>query len=402
VTGPARAAVGAVLLVLATLAAYAPALEAGFVWDDDDYVTANPLLHEPDGLRRIWLGQDVPSQYFPLTYTVLRVEYGLFGLEPFGYHLTNVLLHAANALLFVWALRRLAIPGAGLAGALFALHPVHVESVAWVTELKNVLSLHGFLWALHAWLSAVARAGAKRAAFYVLALVAHALALFAKTTACTFPAAQVLALWVGGRRLGARGWLALTPFVGMGLAMGLLTIRWEVEHQGTVPEVFSASFAERCLIATRALWFYLEKLVWPHPLLFSYPKFPVDVGEPSHYAWAVAWVAAVAGGVALWRRGVAAPLLALAWFVAMLSPLVGFIDLFTFRYAYTADHYVYVASLGPLALAARPRRSRRVGRASSRPASCGRGRSGCSRCSRCSPSSRRAPTRAARRSGATC
>jgi hypothetical protein len=123
------------------LAAYGPALRAGFIWDDDDYVTENPLLHTPDGFERIWLSMDAPSQYFPLVYTAFRIEYGLWGLDPFGYHLINVLFHAANALLLWLLLRRLDISGAWFAAAVFALHPVHVESVAWITERKNVMSL---------------------------------------------------------------------------------------------------------------------------------------------------------------------------------------------------------------------------------------------------------------------
>ena len=130
----------ALAIVAATLVAYLPALGAGFVWDDDDYVTRNPLLRHPDGLARIWFSADAPSQYFPLVYTTFRLEYALFGLEPFGYHLVNVCLHAANGLLAWRLLARLALPGAWLAGAIFALHPVHVESVAWISERKNLLS----------------------------------------------------------------------------------------------------------------------------------------------------------------------------------------------------------------------------------------------------------------------
>jgi hypothetical protein len=148
---PGSIALG-VLLVVGTILAYQPAWRAGFIWDDDDYVTNNPLLSAPDGLNRIWFSLDSPSQYFPLVYTAFRIEHALWGLNPAGYHWTNILLHAVNGLL-VWALlKRLALPGAWLAAAIFAWHPVQVESVAWVTELKNVLSLFFFLLSLLAWL----------------------------------------------------------------------------------------------------------------------------------------------------------------------------------------------------------------------------------------------------------
>src|SRR4051812_32483004 len=129
------------LLVAAVIMAYQPAWHAGFIWDDDKYITHNELLTAPDGLRRIWFSLDSPSQYFPLVYTMFRFERALWGLNPAPYHWVNILLHAANALLLWRLLKRLNVPGAWLAAAIFALHPVHVESVAWITERKNVTTL---------------------------------------------------------------------------------------------------------------------------------------------------------------------------------------------------------------------------------------------------------------------
>jgi len=153
------------------MAAYFPALNAGFIWDDDRYVTNNPLLTAPDGLRRIWFSLDSPSQYFPLTYTSFRIERALWGLRPFGYHLTNLLLHIANALLVWRLLARLNVPGALLAAGIFALHPVQAESVAWVTERKNLLMGFFFLLALIAWIAFVDERTRQRRRFYTLALV---------------------------------------------------------------------------------------------------------------------------------------------------------------------------------------------------------------------------------------
>jgi tetratricopeptide (TPR) repeat protein len=360
------------LIVAATAVAYAPALDAGFIWDDDDYVTQNPLLPAPDGLRRIWLSMDSPSQYFPLVYTSFRIEYALWGLDPFGYHLVNVLLHAANALLVWWVLVRLRAPGAWFAAAIFALHPVHVESVAWITERKNVLSLFFFLASLLAWMRFAERnAGAGRR-FYATSLACYALALFSKTTACTLPAAQLLVLWLRGERIRLRRVVQVVPFLLLGLLMGLVAVFWERFHQGTVGDRFSLSFIESTLVATRAVWFYLGKLAWPTQLTFSYPKFEIDPRDPLQYAWLVA------GGAllwALWRwrsRIGRAPFAAALFFVAMLSPMLGFIPLFTFFYTFVADHYQYTASIGPVALFAagaarglegRGAKVRRLGRA---------------------------------------
>src|SRR5262245_59858334 len=175
------------VLVALTVFAYQPAWNAGFIWDDDAYVTHNALLTAPDGLKRIWFSLDSPSQYFPLVYTTFRLEHALWGLNPVGYHWVNILLHAVNALLVWRLLSRLKVPGAWLAAGIFALHPVNVESVAWVSELKNVQSLFFSLLALLAWVGFVEHPERWRS--YGLAVLFYALALFSKTTACTLPAA---------------------------------------------------------------------------------------------------------------------------------------------------------------------------------------------------------------------
>src|SRR5207253_8415601 len=184
------------LLSGVTILACRPAWNGGFLWDDDAYVTNNDLLTAPDGLRRIWFSFDSPSQYFPLVYTMFRVDHTFWGLNPTGYHWVNLLLHVANALL-VWAvLARLKVPGAWLAGAIFALHPVQVESVAWITERKNVLMAFFFLLTLLAWIAFIDERTKRRWLFYGLALILYLLALSAKTTACTLPAALFLILWL--------------------------------------------------------------------------------------------------------------------------------------------------------------------------------------------------------------
>ena len=212
------------LLVVAVIAAYQPAWRAGFIWDDDNYVTHNPLLTASDGLRRIWFSTDSPSQYFPLVYTTFRFERSLWGLNASGFHWVNILLHAGNAVLVWQLLRRLRVPGAWLGAAIFALHPVQVESVAWITELKNVQSLFFFLLALLAWTHFTATPSPRTPdaspqtrllpwAWYALALVCHALALFSKTTACTLPAALLLMSWLKHEPIRLRRLIEIAPFV---------------------------------------------------------------------------------------------------------------------------------------------------------------------------------------------
>lgn len=340
------------LLVAATVLAYQPVWHAGFIWDDDVYITQNRLLSAPDGLWRIWFSKDSPSQYFPLIYTSFRLEHALWGFNPAGYHWVNLLLHAANALLVWRVLASLKVPGAWLAAALFSLHPVQVETVAWVTERKNILSLFFFLLALLGWLEFAGEPRAPRWRWYGLALVFYVLALLSKTTACTLPAALVLTLWLKKQPINLARVAQMAPFVGIGLAMGLFTMWWERYHIGTHGEVFALDGRERLLIASHGLWFYGSKLAWPVNLTFSYPRWDLQPGNPLAYGWLLAGLA-MCGLLYYYRRRLGrGPEVAVAFYIATLSPMLGFIMLFTFRYTFVADHYQYVACIGPLALAA--------------------------------------------------
>src|SRR5215468_8517541 len=221
------------ILAVVTIVAYQPAWNGGFIWDDDKYVTNNKLLTAPDGLRRIWFSLDAPSQYFPLVYTTFRIERAFWGLHPFGYHWINLFLHVANALLVWRVLLRLNVPGAWLAGAIFALHPVQVESVAWITERKNMLMGFFFLLTLLAWIVFIDGRTRRPWIFYCLALIFYALALSAKATACTLPAALLLIFWLQKKPVTIRRLIPIVPFVAFGVGMGLLAVWWERYHQGT-------------------------------------------------------------------------------------------------------------------------------------------------------------------------
>ena len=346
-----RACIFALVLAAVTILVYRPAWNGGFLWDDDAYVTNNELLTAPDGLRRIWFSLDSPSQYFPLVYTTFRFEHALWGLNPTGYHWINLVLHIANALL-VWAvLARLKIPGAWLAGAIFALHPVQVESVAWITERKNVLMGFFFLLTLLAWIGFVDERTKRAWLFYGLALILYLLALSAKTTACTLPAALFLILWLLDQRISWKRIFQIVPFVVLGLAMGSLAIWWERYHQGTSRAIFTfLNPIERILVASRAVWFYLSKLLWPSKLTFIYPRWDI---ASTHVLGYVCLLTGLIACMVIYflRRYLGRSIeVAAAFFVATLSPVLGFIMLYTFRYTFVADHYQYLACIGPIAL----------------------------------------------------
>src|SRR3984893_1566377 len=350
-SSPVRICLFALILCGLTILVYRPAWNGGFIWDDDDYVTKNALLTAPDGLWRIWFSLDAPSQYFPLVYTTFRMERGLWGLNPAGYHWVNLLLHVANALLLWRLLVGLKIPGAWLGAAIFALHPVQVESVAWITERKNVLMGLFFLMTLLAWIECVdLRTATRRWIFYGAALILYLLALCAKTTACTLPAALLLILWLKKIPITWRRLTQIVPFVLLGLSMGLVAVWWERYHQGTRGALFALNPLERVLVASHAVWFYLGKLFWPSNLTFIYPQWSVHARDPLSYLWLLA-TGGLCAGVYFARRFFGRSVeVAGLFFVATLSPLLGFIMLYTFRYTFVADHYQYLACIGPIAL----------------------------------------------------
>src|SRR6266480_4676562 len=347
-----RALILAVVLAAVTIFAYRPAWHAGFLWDDDAYIINNELLTAPHGWQRIWFSLDSPSQYFPLTYSTFRIEHTLWGLNTTRYHWVNLLLHIGNALL-VWAvLARLRVPGSWLAAAIFALHPVQVESVAWITERKNVLMGFFFLLTLLAWVVFVDDRTRRPRIFYCLALIFYLLALSAKATACTLPAALFLILWLQKKPITMRRLMQIVPFVVFGVGMGLLAVWWERYHQGTNRDVFTfLGPIERILVESRAVWFYLSKVFWPSNLTFIYTKWNISGADLIDYVWLIAGIAACVA-IYFTRRYVGRSVeVAAAFFVATLSPVLGFIMLYTFRYTFVADHYQYLASIGPIALA---------------------------------------------------
>ena len=351
-TARGRTLIFAIALAAVTLLAYRPAWHGGFLWDDDAYIINNELLTAPNGWQRIWFSLDSPSQYFPLTYSTFRIEYALWGLNTTGYHWVNLVLHIGNALL-IWAvLARLGVPGSWLAAAIFALHPVQVESVAWITERKNVLMGFFFLLTLLSWIAFVDERTRRPWIFYSLALILYVLALSAKATACTLPAALFLILWLQKKPITIRRLMQIVPFVAFGIGMGLLAVWWEHYHQGTSRDVFTfLRPIERLLVASRAVWFYLSKIFWPSNLTFIYPRWNISPSDLLNYIWLLAGIGACSAIYFLRRYVGRSVEVAAAFFVATLSPVLGFIMLFTFLYTFVADHYQYLACIGPIALA---------------------------------------------------
>ena len=356
----------ALLLIVLVAVTYFPVARAGFIWDDESYVENNVHLRSIEGLRIIWTHIGATKQYYPLVFTTFWVEQKIYGLHPAGYHVVNVVLHAIASLLLVRVLRRLGLPRfvPELAGLLFALHPVHVESVAWVTERKNVLSLCFYLSAALAyWRFDSSLVEPEHAAsegtkperdwrWYAASLGFFQLALLSKTVTSTLPASLLLLAWCVRGRLDKRTILPTLPMFVMGAVFGSITSYCEKTFVGATGPEFAFSPVDRVLIAGRAICFYAWKLLCPGELIFNYPRWTIDASLPWQYVFPLLVIAVI---VTLWlmrsRLG-RWPLTAALFYCGTLTPALGFFNVWPMRYSFVADHFQYHASVGLLALLA--------------------------------------------------
>jgi tetratricopeptide (TPR) repeat protein len=355
-------------VVILLYLAYWPALTGDFIWDDPAHVSENPLLHSLDGLRRIWFELGASVQYYPMVYSSFWFEYQLWGLNTFGYHVINVALHAINGLL-LWRLGlSIRLPGAGLLALLFLFHPVHVESVAWISERKNVLSGAFYLASALAWFrfSPVPEADdrdreseakpqisePRRKSYYFISALLFLLALLSKTVSISLPAAILLVIaWHKGR-LTRSDVVPLLPFFAIGIGFGLITIGMEEKFVGAVGKEWSLTGIERFMVACRSTLFYLGKILWPVDLSFIYPRWEMDQGQIFQWVFPVAILGILSALILLRHRIGRGPMMAALFFGGTLFPALGFVNLYPHRFSYVADHFQYLASLGPLSLIA--------------------------------------------------
>src|SRR5437870_2696792 len=333
-------------LIVATAVAYLPAWNGKPIWDDNAHIT-QPELRSWHGLVEVWTQVGATQQYYPLVHSVFWIEQKLWGDSVLGYHLINIFLHGFTAIVLLRILLRLKVPGAWLAAGLFALHPVQVESVAWISEIKNTLSGLFFFCSILAYLN-FDQNRSRVAYFGSLALFLFG--LMCKTAIAPLPAIILALLWWRRGRLRLRDDVVPSlPFFGLGIGAGLFTAWVERNFVGAHGTVFQLSILQRCLIAARDFWFYLFKLLWPVKLTFIYPRWQISGAIWWQYLFPLTLILLLA---LIWRlrkknRG---PLAAVLVFLGLLFPALGFINVYPFIYSFVADHFQYLACVGPLTL----------------------------------------------------
>ena len=339
-----------VILALLVAASYFPAVWAGFVWDDE-IIRKIDAVRNWSGIWDLWFSPSAvyresgagEDHYWPLTYTTFWLEHKLWGFAPLGYHVVNILLHFVNTALLWSLLLRLRVPGAFFAAAVFAVHPLHVESVALVIARKDLLSAFFYLTAVLMWLR---YAEAARPHRYIGALLLFVAGMLCKSIVVTLPAALLILQWWRHGSIARADLLRTLPFFVAGSAITLADMSFY--ESGNIP--FDYSAAERVLIAAHALWFYVGKLAWPVDLAAIYTHWDVSVSDPAEWGYVVA---ALVLGALFWflrSRIGHGPFACALFFALTLSPVLGFFPFGYMNISFVADRYQYLAGIGMIVL----------------------------------------------------
>ena len=344
---------------------FIPAFSATFLWDDTIIID----FHEQvGGFADIWLNPsriESEGHYWPVVYTTFWVEHMVWGLDPVGYHVVNVVLHAANAMLALVLLRRLGVRGAWVAAAVFAVHPMHVDSVAWAIERKDVLSALLYLLSALAyvrWDEQHRRAGqpggargapgrrwrfGQGEALYVGSLGAFTLGLLSKSIVVTLPVMLLVYHWWRNGRVSGREFSRTVPFFVVAIGITAADLAYYTARESVS---LGLSLHERAQIVARALWHYVHKLLWPVDLLPIYPRWDVDGGDLVGWALLVVVIGVVLGLWVLRHRIGRGALAAVLFFGVTLAPVSGLVDYGYMDTSYVADRFQYLAGIGLIAL----------------------------------------------------
>lgn len=332
-------------LVAMVAAVYLRSVDGGPIFDDDSLIFQNLLTQSPDGLAKYWFSTE-PSDYFPLTSTMFWLEWRAWGADTTGYHVVNMLLHALSCVLLWRVLRSLAIPGAWIGAMIFALHPVNVATVAWISQGKNTLPMVFAL--LSAWLYLRFDETPGRSRWlYAGAAAAFLAALLSKTSVVVLPPALLLCAWWRRGRISRADIIRTAPFFALSLVLGLVTVWYQTHVNIGDTIVRTDGLGSRLLLAGRAVWFYLGKAVMPVDLMFIYPRWQTGTDSWLDFVPLALLIATFGALIALRRRrGARAALFALGFYVLGLMPVLGFVNIYHMLYSLVADHWQYVSMIG--------------------------------------------------------
>jgi protein O-mannosyl-transferase len=342
----------ALLIVAAGFWVFAPALRGDWLMDDDMYLTQNALLNDPARLWKIWFAPGSLIEYYPIEASAQAIQWYLWHTDTLGYHLTNLILHVLGALLVWRLLSKFGLHLAWLGGFLFAIHPAVVESVAWISEFKNTLSLPLFLLSMCAWIDYEERG---RSRDYFLALVLFFIAMLCKISMAPFPLVILLYAWWKRGRAGWNDLKASAPFFAVSLGLSAISIssgEWYLKtHLQSTTNPPIGDFLAHLVLAGWSISFYFTQCVWPVKMLPIYPKWPVD---PHALISFLPWL--ILGGVFCWlwiRRANWGrhALLGLGFFLINLAPFIGLTSVSYMRFTWVMDHFLYLPMIGLIGLA---------------------------------------------------
>ena len=333
----------AAIIIAAGLFIYSPAIRGYWLWDDSMYISENPLLNDPARLWKAWFQPGSFVEYYPITQTLQWVQWQLWGNDTLGYHLTNVCLHLLSAILIWRLLSKFGLKLAWLGGLIFAVHPMMVESVAWISELKNTLSLL----AMCAWMDYEERG---RRSDYLRALAFFLVAMLCKIGMAPFPVIILLYAWWKRGRIGGRDLLTGAPFFVISVVLCLITKLsgiWYMQNQMKNQAVVEIDgFFDRLALAGQTLSFYFTKCFWPAGPLPIYPQWTVDPSSPIQF---LPWLILAGAVYWLWRRRQSwgrHVLLGLGFFILFLAPFLGFLPISYMSFTWVMDHFLYVPIIG--------------------------------------------------------
>lgn len=346
-----RKAGGALLILLLGIVSYWPSLRGGFVWDDLVLVEKNPLVTGATDLKSVWFGAD-----FCLTTVTTWIEWLAFGKNPMGYRLVNLALHVTSALLLWQVLKHLKIPGAWLAALLFTVHPICVTSVAWISELKNTLSLPLFLssvWTFLEFEAATQRGDSRmKRLMYGLSILAFTLGLMAKTSIVMLPVLLLLLAWWQRGAITKVDCRRAIPHFALALIFGLMSVWFQTHQAIRTVTVQQEDFMGRSFGAAGAIWFYLGKTLLPLDLCMIYPRWEISAVT---LKTVLPLILLVMTAILLWgfrKRGTRPLLFATAVFAVTLFPALGFFDMYFLVFSRVSDHFAYLPIIAILALVA--------------------------------------------------